>query len=629
MKRVLLIIAILFVIARRESHVTNGFYILNSKFADVISMMNATSVESNVLVNNCRSCKWFVSLLRFYLMIGESEEKILKIGVAMCIRMKIQAPRVCESGIPLMGAEIIRIARRVHSSTDMSAAEVCSFFFEEICTEKIEREIHKWNVALTPFPKPEIKEVRLPKKNVHTLKVLHLSDTHIDHLYVEGANAVCNEPLCCRVNDGMTNVSYSAAGKWGSYRCDLPKRTLEHLLDHIAETHRDIDYVIWTGDLVAHDVWMQTNEDVMNTIEESVRLLSEKLPGIPIFPTMGNHERSPVNSFPTIEQDSSISVFYNDINTLWSRWLVGNVSSTLRKGAFYSTLARPGLRIISLNMNACNDLNFWLIENSKDPSTQLKWLIHELQLAEFSNEKVHIVGHIPPGYEDCLKTWSHNYYEIIARFENTVTAQFFGHTHSDEFEVFYDPKNLSRATNIAYIGPSVTPYQNLNPSYRIYYVDGDHNETTRSVVDHETWVLNLQEANMLDNPIWRKTYSARADYSMQGLRPTDWHDLIERMKDDDELFKKYFKNYWKGSPFITECPVECKREILCQAKSGRSHDKLNLCIDLLDIVERDYRSSEIPHETVPISSQPTLQLNTICICIYSFYILTTFVTFSF
>ena len=87
-----------------------------------------------------------------------------------------------------------------------------------------------------------------------------------------------------------------------------------------------------------------------------------------------------------------MSTFYNDIDTLWSRWLPGNVSRTLRKGGFYSTLVRRGLRIISLNMNACNDLNFWLIEDSNDPSTQLEWLIHELQLAEIAGEKVHIIG---------------------------------------------------------------------------------------------------------------------------------------------------------------------------------------------------------------------------------------------
>lgn len=78
--------------------------------------------------------------------------------------------------------------------------------------------------------------------------------------------------------------------------------------------------------------------------------------------------------------------------------------------------------------------------------------------------------HIPPGHPDCLKIWSRNYYKVVQRYESTITAQFFGHTHFDEFEVFYDTNDVSRPTNIAYIGPSVTPYYDLNPGYRIYYI---------------------------------------------------------------------------------------------------------------------------------------------------------------
>lgn len=58
---------------------------------------------------------------------------------------------------------------------------------------------------------------------------------------------------------------------------------------------------------------------------------------------------------------------------------------------------------------------------------------------------------------------------------------FFGHTHFDEFELFYDTEDLGRAVGVAYIGPSVTPYYDLNPGYRIYYVDGDHKDTTRVI----------------------------------------------------------------------------------------------------------------------------------------------------
>ena len=69
----------------------------------------------------------------------------------------------------------------------------------------------------------------------------------------------------------------------------------------------------------------------------------------------------------------------------------------------------------------------WLLINSTDPGNQLNWLIKELQSAENAGEKVHIIGHIPPGHSDCFKTWSYNFHKIVNRFEVTLhvsTASF-------------------------------------------------------------------------------------------------------------------------------------------------------------------------------------------------------------
>ena len=44
------------------------------------------------------------------------------------------------------------------------------------------------------------------------------------------------------------------------------------------------------------------------------------------------------------------------------------------------------------------------------------------------------------------------------RFEGTVMAQFYGHTHNDEFMVFYDTEDTSRAVNFGFIAPSITTY---------------------------------------------------------------------------------------------------------------------------------------------------------------------------
>lgn len=51
----------------------------------------------------------------------------------------------------------------------------------------------------------------------------------------------------------------------------------------------------------------------------------------------------------------------------------------------------------------------------------------------------------------------------LGRYENTVAAQFFGHTHVDEFEIFYDEETLSRPLAVAFLGPSATTFINLNP----------------------------------------------------------------------------------------------------------------------------------------------------------------------
>lgn len=60
------------------------------------------------------------------------------------------------------------------------------------------------------------------------------------------------------------------------------------------------------------------------------------------------------------------------------------------------------------------------------------------------------------------------------RYESTVTAQFFGHTHSEKYELIYDEVKGQRAVAVSYVAPSVTTYTYLNPAYRIYYVEGQN-----------------------------------------------------------------------------------------------------------------------------------------------------------
>ncbi|XP_017599951.1 PREDICTED: sphingomyelin phosphodiesterase [Corvus brachyrhynchos] len=186
---------------------------------------------------------------------------------------------------------------------------------------------------------------------------------------------------------------------------------------------------------------------------------------------------------------------------------------------------------------------------------------------------VHIIGHIPPAH--CLRSWSWNYYRIVNRFEGTIAAQFFGHTHLDEFELFYDEETLSRPVSVAFVAPSVTTYINLNPGYRVYEVAGSYPGSSHAVLDHETFILNLTEANAAPPgtpPPWQRLYSAREAYGLPTAFPADWDLLVRRMQDDEQLFQRFWFHLHKGHPPHEPCGSPCKAALLCALRTGRAAD---------------------------------------------------------
>lgn len=93
-----------------------------------------------------------------------------------------------------------------------------------------------------------------------------MSDPHIDFKYEEGAATECNFPICCRDNGPAQIIKEGSrlAGKWGDYKCDIPHRTLKHMFDYIADNQDTlkVDFLTWTGDNSAHNVWDNSHEEV-------------------------------------------------------------------------------------------------------------------------------------------------------------------------------------------------------------------------------------------------------------------------------------------------------------------------------------------------------------------------------
>eukprot|EP00088_Acartia_fossae_P026753 TRINITY_DN2753_c0_g1_i2.p1 TRINITY_DN2753_c0_g1~~TRINITY_DN2753_c0_g1_i2.p1 ORF type:complete len:675 (+),score=82.41 TRINITY_DN2753_c0_g1_i2:37-2061(+) len=535
-------------------------------------------VENSVFGGaSCTACKAGLMFLSYYIHTGVTYETLLSDAHNMCYTLSMISRRMCIGLVESFGPEVYHVVKHL----DQSPEEMCGFMFGEACN-KPHSEKHEWEIFLPLIAKPEITSKEPADTNTRKLlKILHFSDTHWDPYYAEGSNALCDEPMCCRETSGPVLHLEDRAGYWGDYRkCDTPLRTIESMYRHINKEHKDIDYIYWTGDLPPHDIWNQTREGNLKVLRETSDQLRQYFPETTILPALGNHESAPVDSFPPpfVEGDHSISWLHNAMDTEWQKWLGPGPGVTLQYGGYYSVNIAPGLRVISLNMNYCMNKNFWLLLNSTDPAQELKWLMYELQLAEFKGEKVHLIGHIPPGHVDCTAVWSREFNKIVHRYESTVTAQFYGHTHLDEFQVFYERQadgHKRRATNIAYIGPSVTPYYGLNPSYRVYHVGKEDG----LVIDHETWYMNLTEANLSpgEDPVWRKLYEARKDLQMPSLSPTNWDEYIQLIDGDNELFSQFYYYYHGASPERPHCDVICKKKIICNLQSSQSHMTKEFC----------------------------------------------------
>ncbi len=203
--------------------------------------------------------------------------------------------------------------------------------------------------------------------------------------------------------------------------------------------------------------------------------------------------------------------------------------------------------------------------------------------------------------------------------------QFYGHTHRDEFKVFYNTVtgDGSRPISSGFVTPSVTPHTNVNLAYRIYTADGDYEGSTRvqyqeksckttkvitnkncylHVYCRECWTMTPtlvispvleMKLNLLFFPfctmpstvllyflLIMKLFSPvcdfilflREDLGLESLFPADYDGLVRRLRDDDDLWQRYYSYYVSASPTRGPPTDQDRYDILCEAVRTDSED---------------------------------------------------------
>ncbi|KAH8111897.1 Metallo-dependent phosphatase-like protein [Phellopilus nigrolimitatus] len=461
------------------------------------------------------------------------------------------------------------------------------------------------------FAKPKPDPLPAPKTPSGTrLKVLHLSDFHIDPRYTTGAEANCTSSLCCRegnVASNSPNQTLFPAPRFGSYLCDTPYSLALSALQAIpalsGTQESGFAFTVYTGDLVSHDPENELSRAYVEYTETVLYDLFRRMLGSgPVYAALGNHDThneaqdAPHSLGGALGEQFSWN--YDHVAGLWAHedWLPDAAVALARAhyGA-YMVRRQDGLRVITLNTDFWYTANLFNYINltTADTSGMLRFLTDELQDAEDAGDRVWILGHVLSGWDGTnpLENPTNLFYQIVDRFSPHVIANiFFGHTHEDQLSIFYanNGTNMSAATAqaVSWIVPSITPLTNLNSGFRVYEVDSN----TFDIVDAHTWRADVNSFPALDDqlavgPTYAFEYDTRTTYgqNITGWGPDDplnatwWHLVTEAMEADSSLVTTFNTFQGKGSVRTQACTGECIAAKICYMRSGSASIAFQNC----------------------------------------------------
>ncbi|CAI5758894.1 unnamed protein product [Candida verbasci] len=524
--------------------------------------------------------------------------------------------------------DFLHLLRNFNTSSDLDLEYYCFFRGKSACKLPETKDVDEFYGIQNWWPEknPLYEKEPIYTKNNETFNVLHVTDFHIQLRYTLGAEANCTSTPCAlpesynkqlpnqtynftnyykTFNPNITDIDLSfypdahytsnntyvkgsyydfpkfrgwnfknvPASTFGAYLADSPEVLMNNSLLTIQQANKDkkFEFVVFTGDLVDHDV-IHCSPNVTKEAEiKSFKLMKHFLGDIPVLPSLGNHDTFPYGQLSPLQYDFNNSYHWNEelMANLWIQngWFNETSRSEIKEHyAGFSYVTNRGLKVIGLNSNCYYQKNLWSYINlSTEPDLfgQWKFLVDELVESESKGQRVWIMAHIPVTDYDTLPLQSHIFGKIVERFSPyTIASIFYGHTHQDQFHILYASNSSQDAKdiiNMSWVAQSVTPLTNYNPSWRYYEVENE-SFNIRNAYNYYTH-LNETFVNGGDEPIWQFEYSVRDLYDPEGTWPknaplngTFWHyNVLQNLKNESNIeFNQLFANmqyrYGPGTP---------------------------------------------------------------------------------
>merc|ERR1712227_148058 len=523
----------------------------------------------------CMGCKAVVSLLRSVVhKLGYGYEDIEGALLAVCkVLLGVAGYNrqiICPKILPAYAPHVLRIiSRRVEGSpSSLEVEEACSFMALCVQERKPQKQQQEHILEDLQLLDSEVKVERPVEEDVY--RVVQLADIHYDFDYEEDEAVECNLHACCR-------KVYSGKGKasaFGEYNCNIPRRTVGLWLKKVMELKPDI--FLNSGDIPPHHLWFEKFDEHMNYTTWLADFLHTSLPGVPIYPAIGNHDVFPSNMYYVPDQDTQ--TFHSVMISSYPEIQSPSTQANIHNGGYYVEQLTPKLRPLTYNTNFGYEANWYnILAYAEQHYADMKQFVDETLLqAQIDGVKVIMMAHGPVGYgivefDDWVRQVSTKYHDVIVLHTT-------GHKHHDLFRTLQSSAG-SWATGVQFAAPSAGTHHNINPSLRMYELD----RHTGTLLDFVQYRMDFSNIGSGDEPVVSQVYRASEEYGLADMTAKSWHKLALKMLTDNDLPNKYEDNLGTGVPkklhdsTCKQGDKSCHTARVCDVISATMQDKTSCC----------------------------------------------------
>lgn len=483
---------------------------------------------------SCTLCKRIVAAIRTTVEEKYTPDEIVHIAVLFCSLN--YGYDYCEGfytnyGIPLLKNAFVRLTNSDNFCHTLG-----------LCPEGQDCE-DTYDIALRLLKDKPNKKREAINPEAPILKMLQITDIHLDPLNIEGTSVYCDERLCC--HEIASNYSRIKSGKFGSLiNCDTSYNTLESF----AEYAKDLkpDFIVWTGDNAEHNNYNSTQEEVYYATQEIKNIIDKAFGNITVFPVLGNHE-----VYPNDLWKPGNEAIFAELGKIYDSYFYEDqAKESFSKYGHYTELY-PGtnLRMVALNCLYCDAVNYHLISTTyEEAKAEFKWLEEVLRQAEKDGEYAYILYHFPINGDFTLYECAKRLRAIFDRFDYIIRGYFSGHTHKEDIAPirrYFEPRPI---ININFIAPSLSTNDGGNPSFRIYQIDSD----SKNVIDYEQYRMNFTASNEKGTAQWYLSHKATDLFNVSDL--THIEEMTQIDVEGEYILKRYADS-------ATEKQMHDKKEI--------------------------------------------------------------------